>query len=167
MVQATIITPISDSPVAVEKFEVEKNTNWVNPDPKLPPAPVMPEMTPRERREMKGMMPKVAPQAAWAPREKRIIEKTAIGRELARPSHMQKAPPAVCRIQRVHSLPLMPKRRAAMSEAQPPKGRATRFAMPNEAAMVPAVCSFRSNLLINHKFTWLIQLVYEVSKAAF
>nr|GLL33927.1 hypothetical protein DVH24_005862 [Ipomoea trifida] len=52
------------SPDAVENFEVEKNISCVNPDPKLPPAPVSPEMMPNDRREMKGMMPKVAPQAA-------------------------------------------------------------------------------------------------------
>nr|GMD29482.1 subtilisin-like protease SBT1.7 [Ipomoea batatas] len=41
------------SPDAVENFEVEKNISWVNPDPKLPPAPVSPEMMPKDRREMK------------------------------------------------------------------------------------------------------------------
>ncbi|PON66511.1 hypothetical protein PanWU01x14_109330 [Parasponia andersonii] len=116
-VQATIITPIRDNPVAVENLEVEKNINWVNPDPKFPPAPVIPDMTPRDLREMKGMMPNVAPQAACAPMEKRIMAKTAMGSELARPSQMQKAPPMVWRIHRVHSLPLMPKWRAATSEA--------------------------------------------------
>nr|GLL33926.1 hypothetical protein DVH24_005862 [Ipomoea trifida] len=49
-----------DSPDAVENFEVEKNISCVNPDPKLPPAPVSPEMMPNDRREMKGMMPKVS-----------------------------------------------------------------------------------------------------------
>nr|GMD28440.1 DNA-(apurinic or apyrimidinic site) lyase [Ipomoea batatas] len=63
-VQAMIIIPMYERPDAVENFEVEKNISCVNPDPKLPPAPVSPEMMPNDRREMKGMMPKVAPQAA-------------------------------------------------------------------------------------------------------
>ncbi|KAF4348223.1 hypothetical protein G4B88_024829 [Cannabis sativa] len=53
-----------DSPVAVENREVEKNTSWVNPEPKFPPAPVNPDMIPKDLRETKGMMPNVAPQAA-------------------------------------------------------------------------------------------------------
>ena len=63
-VQATIMTPIHVRPDAVEKLEVEKKISCVNPDPKFPPAPVRPEMIPKDRREMNGMMPKVAPQAA-------------------------------------------------------------------------------------------------------
>lgn len=138
IVQHTIITPIQDNPVAVENAEVEKNTSWVNPDPKFPPAPVRPDMMPRERREMKGMTPKVAPHAAWAPIEKRIMARTARGSELARPRHIQKTPPRVWRIQRVHNLPLIPKYLPATSDAHPPKGRAAKLAMPNDAAMMPA-----------------------------
>lgn len=79
----------------MEYLELVKNRNCVNPDPKLPPAPVRPEMIPRERREMKGMMPKVAPQAAWAPIEKRIMNRTEIEREFALPRQMQNMPPSV------------------------------------------------------------------------
>lgn len=138
-VQHTIITPIRDNPAAVENAELEKNTSWVSPDPKFPPAPVRPDMMPRDRREMKGMMPNVAPHAAWAPTEKRIMAKTAMGSEFARPSQMQKTPPSVWRIQGVHNLPLMAKYLATRSEANPPKGRATRLPTPNGAAMMPAV----------------------------
>lgn len=104
-------------------------------------------MIPRDRLEMKGMIPNVAPHAACAPIENNIIAAMAVGSLSAFPSHMQNTPPNVCRIHRVHSLPLIPKYRAAMSDAYPPNGRATRFAIPNVAAMIPAVCSFRSNLL--------------------
>lgn len=158
-VQHTIMIPIKERPVDVENFEVEKKINWVKPEPKLPPAPVRPDMIPRERLEMKGMMPKVAPHAAWAPIEKRIIAKTAMGSELARPSHMQKTPPKVWRTHRVQSLPLMPNNLAATSEVYPPKGRARRFAIPNEAAMIPAVCSFRLNLFYIKLTTLLKQIV--------
>jgi hypothetical protein len=58
------MTPIQDRPAAVDKLELEKNTSCVNPDPKFPPAPVRPDMIPNDRREIKGMIPKVAPQAA-------------------------------------------------------------------------------------------------------
>ena len=75
------------------------------------------------------------------------MAKTAMGSELARPSQIQNTPPRVWRIQRVHSLPLMPNLRPAKSELYPPKGRATRLAMPKVAAMIPAVCSLRLNLL--------------------
>lgn len=142
-VQQTIITPMRESPVAVEKLELVKKINWVSPDPKFPPAPVRPEMIPSDLLEMNGMIPNVAPQAAWAPMEKRIIARTATGREPARPSQIQKAPPRVWRIHRVQSLPLMPKRRAALSEAYPPKGRAKKLAIPKEAAMIPAVWRLR------------------------
>lgn len=125
--------------MCVEKAEDEKNTSCVSPDPKFPPAPVRPDIIPRDRREMNGMIPKVAPQAAWAPTEKRIMVIMAMGSVSARPSQMQKHPPRVWRIQRVHSLPLMPKYLAARSEAYPPKGRAMKLAMPNVAAMRPAV----------------------------
>ncbi|KAF4348222.1 hypothetical protein F8388_000107 [Cannabis sativa] len=90
--------------------------------------------------------------------EKRIMENTARGSVLARPSQMQKAPPMVWRIQRVHSLPLIPKCRAATSDAHPPKGRAKRLAMPNEAAMIPAgekykpVIEIFSNDIISGQF---------------
>jgi len=40
----------------------------------------------------------------------------------------------------------MPNNLAATSDAYPPKGRATMFAIPKDAAMIPAVCSFRLNL---------------------
>lgn len=52
-VHATIMIPIRLSPVAVEYLELVKNSSCVSPDPKLPPAPVRPEMTPRDLREMK------------------------------------------------------------------------------------------------------------------
>lgn len=107
-VQATIMTPIHVRPAAVENLDVEKKINCVKPDPKLPPAPVRPEMIPKDRREMNGMMPKVAPHAAWAPMEKSIIAKIAMGSVLARPSQIQKTPPRVWRIHRTHSRPLMP-----------------------------------------------------------
>lgn len=107
-VQATIIIPIKDKPVAVEYFELVKKNNSVNPEPKLPPAPVRPEITPSDRLEMKGMMPKVAPHAAWAPMENRIIDVMESGSVLARPRQIQKMPPAVWRIHRFHSRPLMP-----------------------------------------------------------
>lgn len=116
-----------------------KKTNWVNPDPKFPPAPVRPDMIPSERRDIKGMMPKVAPHADCAPMEKRIIAVIARGRELARPNHMQNKPPKVCKVHRVHSLPLIPNFRAAKSEANPPAGLATKLAIPNVAAIIPAV----------------------------
>lgn len=105
----------------------------------MPPAPVRPEMTPRDRREMKGMMPKVAPQAACAPMEKRIMEVTESGSVLARPKQMQKTPPRVWRVQRFQRRPLMPNRRAATSDIRPPSGRDTILAMPKVAAIVPAV----------------------------
>lgn len=41
-----------------------KNTAVVIALPADPPAPIMPEITPRERREMNGAIPKVAPAAA-------------------------------------------------------------------------------------------------------
>ena len=141
------MAPIQERPLAVENVEEVKNTNWVSPEPKFPPAPVRPDIMPRDRREMKGTIPKVAPQAACAPTEKRIMAKIAMGSELARPSQIQNTPPRVWRIQRVHSLPLIPNLLAAKSELYPPKGRATMLAIPNVAAMIPAVCSFRSNLL--------------------
>ncbi|KAJ6984133.1 hypothetical protein NC653_022391 [Populus alba x Populus x berolinensis] len=71
--------------------------------------------------------------------EKRIIAVTARGSELARPSQIQKTPPSVCKIQSTHNLPLIPKYLAATSEEYPPKGRATRLAIPKVAAMTPAV----------------------------
>ena len=101
---------------------------------------------PNDRREMKGMMPNVAPQAAWAPTENMIIMATATGSDLERPRRIQKIPPIVWRIHRVHSLPLIPNLLAARSETYPPNGRAAKLAMPNVAAMIPAVWSFRSNL---------------------
>lgn len=63
-VHATIMIPINEIPVAVEYFELVKNSHWVNPDPKFPPAPVRPDIMPSERREKNGMIPKVAPHAA-------------------------------------------------------------------------------------------------------
>ena len=63
-VHATAMTPIQVRPVAVENVELEKKTSWVNPPPKFPPAPVRPEIRPRDRREMKGMIPYAAPHAA-------------------------------------------------------------------------------------------------------
>lgn len=86
---------MKEIPAAVEYLELVKNNNWVKPEPKLPPAPVRPEMTPSERREMKGMIPKVAPQAACVVMEKRIMQRTEIGRDEARPRQMQKTPPRV------------------------------------------------------------------------
>jgi len=160
-VQATIIAPIKERPVEVENFEVEKKTNWVKPDPKFPPAPVRPDMIPKDLLEMKGMIPKVAPHAAWAPIENKIMVNTAIGRELARPSQIQKAPPKVWRIQRVHNLPLMPNNLPATSEAYPPKGRATMFAIPNEAAMIPAVWSFRLNLFHIHSIIHYVRFKHQ------
>lgn len=94
-VQQTIIIPIKEIPVAVECLELVKNNNWVKPEPKLPPAPVRPEMTPSERREMKGMIPNVAPQAACVVIEKRIMERIEKGRVEARPKQIQKMPPRV------------------------------------------------------------------------
>ena len=79
------------------------------------------------------------------------MAKIASGSELARPSQMQKTPPRVWTIQRTHSRPLMPNFLAAKSEANPPKGRAAKLAMPKLAAMIPAVCSFRLNLIKVHK----------------
>ncbi|KVI00127.1 hypothetical protein Ccrd_021576 [Cynara cardunculus var. scolymus] len=89
-----------------------KNINWVSPDPKFPPAPVIPEMMPSDRREMKGMMPNVAPHAACAPMEKRIIKVMAKGSEFTRPSKRQQTPPAVCRSHRFQSRPRIPHRLA-------------------------------------------------------
>uniref|UniRef100_A0A803PTW8 Uncharacterized protein n=1 Tax=Cannabis sativa TaxID=3483 RepID=A0A803PTW8_CANSA len=71
------MTPIRDSPVAVENREVEKNTSWVNPEPKFPPAPVNPDMIPKDLRETKGMMPNVAHKSLESQMEKRIMKKTA------------------------------------------------------------------------------------------
>nr|GLL33930.1 hypothetical protein DVH24_005862 [Ipomoea trifida] len=116
-VQATAMAPIHVSPAAVENLELEKNSSCVNPPPKFPPAPVRPEMSPNERRDTKGMMPYVAPHAAWAPREKRIMATTATGSVLARPSHMQNTPPRVWTTHSTHSLPLMPNLFAATSDA--------------------------------------------------
>lgn len=121
-----------------------KKRSWVRPEPKLPPAPVMPEMMPRERREMKGMTPKMAPQAAWAQMEKRTMATMETGRELARPSQRQKAPPRVSRIQTFQRRARMPQRRAPKSDRNPPRGRATMLAMPKHAAIVPAVRRLRS-----------------------
>lgn len=131
---------MSERLVAVEKLKLVKKINWISPDPKFPPALVSPEIIPRDLLEMNGMMPKVVPQAAWAPIEKRIITRIAI---LAPPSQMQNTPPRVWRIHKVYCLPLMPKRRVTMSYR--PKGRAKKFAIPKEAAMIPAVWTFRSN----------------------
>jgi hypothetical protein len=155
-VQATIIAPIKERPVDVENFELEKNTNCVNPEPKFPPAPVKPDMIPNDLLDMNGMIPNVAPHAACAPIENRIIDSTAIGSVFARPNHMQNTPPSVWRIHSVHNLPLIPNNLAAKSDAYPPNGRAIRFAIPNEAAMIPAVCSFRSNL-------FYIQMIYNIA----
>lgn len=52
-------------------------------------------MTPSERREMKGMIPNVAPQAACVVIEKRIMERIEKGRVEARPKQIQKMPPRV------------------------------------------------------------------------
>lgn len=146
MVHAIAINPIHVSPMPVENRVVEKNNNCVNPPPKLPPAPVSPEIRPNDLRDTKGMIPYVAPHAAWAPIEKRIIEVMAIGSDSARPNQIQKAPPVVWTIHRTHNLPLIPNFRAAKSDAYPPNGRATKFAIPNVAAIIPAVCSFKLNL---------------------
>ena len=86
-------------------------------------------------------MPKMAPQAACTPTEKSIMDKIAIGSEVARPSQTQKIPPEVCKIQRVHNRPLIPKNLAEMSDAYPPSGRAKKLAIPKLAAIIPAVCS--------------------------
>lgn len=112
----------------------------------MPPAPVRPEITPSDRREMKGIIPKVAPQAACAPIEKRIMEKMERDRVLAFPSQMQNSPPSVCKMYKFHRRPRIPNRRAAVSDKNPPMGRAKMFAIPKVAAMVPAVWSFRLNL---------------------
>lgn len=64
IVHATAITPIQVRPDAVENLVLEKKTNWVNPPPKFPPAPVSPEIMPKERRETNGMIPYAAPHAA-------------------------------------------------------------------------------------------------------
>lgn len=74
------------------------------------------------------------------------MARMAMGSELARPSQMQKTPPRVWTIQRIHSLPLIPNFRAAKSDAYPPKGREKKFAIPKLAAIIPAVCSLRLNL---------------------
>ncbi|KAL4295802.1 hypothetical protein GQ457_12G010500 [Hibiscus cannabinus] len=103
-------------------------------------------MTPRDRLEMNGMIPKVAPQAACAPMEKRIMETMERSRELARPRQMQNMPPSVWRMYRFQRRPRMPNRRAAISDKNPPMGRAKMFAMPKVAAIVPAVRSLRLNL---------------------
>lgn len=108
--------PIKNKPCDEEYFDVEKNNSCVIIDPKFPPAPVRPEIRPRARRETKGTMPNVAPQAPWTTKEKRSSATMAMGSLVANPSHMQKTPPRVCKTQRVHSLPLMPKYRAATSE---------------------------------------------------
>lgn len=138
-VHATIIIPISVSPVAVLYLELVKNNNWVNPEPKLPPAPIIPEMIPSDLRDINGMIPKVAPHAACAPIENKIIERTERSRVLALPRHMQNIPPRVWRIYRFHKRPRIPNRRAFRSDNRPPSGRAIMFAMPNVAAIVPAV----------------------------
>jgi len=69
------------------------------------------------------------------------MAKIAIGSEMARPSQTQKTPPEVCKIQRVHNRPLIPKNLAEMSDAYPPSGRAKKLAIPKLAAIIPAVCS--------------------------
>ena len=50
-------SPPSESSVEVENPELAKNTNWVIPETKFPPAPVKPDIIPNNGREMKGMMP--------------------------------------------------------------------------------------------------------------
>lgn len=57
IVPATVITPMNVSPSAVENLVEVKNKNCVNPPPKLPPAPVRPEIRPNDLLETKGMMP--------------------------------------------------------------------------------------------------------------
>ena len=69
-VQAMIMIPMYSSPVPVEYLEEVKKSSCVSPAPKLPPAPVMPEMMPRERRDTNGVTPKMAPQAACTQKEK-------------------------------------------------------------------------------------------------
>lgn len=130
----------------MSNFALEKKANCVTPDPKFPPAPVSPEIRPNDLLDTKGTIPYVAPHAACVPMEKSIIATTAIGSDSALPSQMQNTPPSVWKIQSVQSLPLMPKILADRSDAYPPNGRANMFAIPNVAAIVPAVCSFNSNL---------------------
>jgi len=71
-------------------LQLEKNISCVKPEPKFPSASVRPGIMPNDRREMKGMTPNAAPQAAWAPMEKRITVTIAMESELARPSQIQK-----------------------------------------------------------------------------
>jgi hypothetical protein len=88
-VHAMIMMPMYSCPVPVEYLDDVKNYSCVSPAPKLTPAPVMPEMMPSERRETKGMTPKMVPQAAWAQKEKRTMQTTEEGRVEARPSKRQ------------------------------------------------------------------------------
>lgn len=62
----------------------------------------------------------------------------AKGKELTRPRHRQKMPPAVWRSHRFQRRPRIPNLLAMKSEVNPPNGRAMMFAIPNVAAMIPA-----------------------------
>ena len=62
--QLQIISPIQDRPAAVDNLQLEKNISCVNPEPKFPAASVRPGIMPNDRREIKGMIPNAAPQAA-------------------------------------------------------------------------------------------------------
>jgi len=107
-------------------------------EPTLPPAPVQPEITPSERREMKGIMPNVAPAAASTKMEKKIMTAMEEPNVETRPRIRQSTPPSVCTIHNVHNLPRIPKRFATMSESTPPNGREKKLASPNVAPIVPA-----------------------------
>jgi len=48
----------------VDNLQLEKNISCVNPEPKFPAASVRPGIMPNDRREIKGMIPNAAPQAA-------------------------------------------------------------------------------------------------------
>ena len=103
-----IMIPMYSSPVPVEYLDEVKKSSCVSPAPKLPPAPVMPEMMPRERRDTNGVTPKMAPQAACTQKEKSTMAVMEAGSVLARPSQRQKAPPAVWRIQMFQRRARMP-----------------------------------------------------------
>lgn len=96
--------------------------------------------------ETKGTTPNVSPHAAWQKKEKAIINAMEGVKDPTRPRMMQSTPPNVCTIHEAHNLPLIPNLVATTSEISPPAGLETISADPKLAAIIPAVCSFRSNL---------------------
>ena len=133
-------------PTSVEYEDEVKKMVCVITDPTLPPAPVKPEITPRDLREMNGMIPNVAPQAACTKKEKMIITPMEALRVLVLPRMMQKTPPSDWMIQRFHRRPRMPNLLPSRSEMTPPLGREKKFMNPNREAIKPALERFIPNL---------------------